>query len=182
MTVVQAYARFMIVFFIVVGVVSQIRPLTDAQPGGLILWPEGAYVLGIFLGGIFHFWVHLALAVIGAGAMWWTTTSRNYAQLVFYVCAFLVFVGILEPEGIWFAPLNWSRDVDHGQIVATIHPSWYGMVPLNWADTALNGLVAIAGFVFGFTPVGLRPWGYWRRPARTAGPRPTGVAGGGVTG
>jgi hypothetical protein len=179
---VQAFARFMIVFFIVVGAVSQIRPLTDAQPGGLILWPEGAYVLGIFLGGIFHFWVHLVLAVIGACALWWTTTARYYAQLIFYVCAILVVIGILEPEGFWFAPVNWSRDVAHGQIVTTIHPSWYGLVPLNWADTALNGLVAIAGLVFGFTPFGVRRWGYWRRPAAPAPAGSTGAAGGGATG
>jgi len=182
MTMVQAYARFMIGFFVVISVVSQIRPLTDAPPGGLILWPEGAYVLGIFLGGIFHFFVHMVLAVLGVFAIWSTTTSRYFAQLVFYTCAVLVVIGILEPEGFWFSPVHWSRDVANGQLVGTTRLSWYGLVPLNWADTALNGLVALSGFLFGFTPFGLRPWGYWRRSAVGAPARPTGGAGGGATG
>jgi len=36
-TVVQAYTRFMVVFFIMVGVGCLIKPLTDAPGGGLIL-------------------------------------------------------------------------------------------------------------------------------------------------
>ena len=36
--------------------------------------------------------------------------------------------------------------------------SWYGFIPANPPDDALNALVGISGFVFGFLPLGLRPW------------------------
>ena len=45
---------------------------------------------------------------------------------------------------------------------------WYGFIPANPPDDALNALVGLSGFVFGFMPIGLRPWGYWRTARATA--------------
>jgi hypothetical protein len=166
-TVVQAYSRFMVVFFIMVGLGCVIKPLTDAPGGGLILWPEAGRTFGIFLINWVHAVLHLALAVYAALALSRTSSARGFGQTVFLVCAVLVLIGLLTPDGVWLVPANWGADVDGaGRISPVSGASWYGFIPANPPDDALNALVGISGFIFGFMPVGLRPWGYWRTSAR----------------
>ena len=162
MTVVQAYTRFMVVFFIMVGVGCAIKPLTDAPGGGLILWPEAGRTFGIFLINWVHTVLHLGLAVYAALAFSRTPSARSFAQTVFWICAVLVGIGLLTPDGLWLVPANWSADVSGDRIAPVANTGWYGFIPANPPDDALNALVGLSGFVFGFLPVGLRPWGYWR--------------------
>jgi hypothetical protein len=65
-------------------------------------------------------------------------------------------------------PSTWGADVVGDHIVPVSSPGWYGFIPANPPDDALNALVGLSGFVFGFMPVGLRPWGYWRALQVTA--------------
>jgi len=161
-TVVQAYTRFMVVFFIMVGVGCAIKPLTDAPGGGLILWPEAGRTFGIFLINWVHTVLHLGLAGYAALAFGRTSTARSFGQTVFWICAVLVGIGLLTPDGLWLVPANWSADVNGDRIAPVANTGWYGFIPANPPDDALNALVGLSGFVFGFLPVGLRPWGYWR--------------------
>ncbi len=168
MTVVQAYARFMVAFFIVVGLGCVIKPLTDAPGGGLILWPEAGRTFGIFLINWVHAVLHLGLAVYAALAFSRTSTARGFARAVFWICAVLVVIGLLTPDGVWLVPANWGADAVGDHIAPVASASWYGFIPANLPDDALNALVGLSGFVFGFMPVGLRPWGYWRTTPATA--------------
>jgi len=157
-TLVQAYARFMVLFFVGVGLGCAIKPLTDAPGGGLILWPEAGRTFGIFLINWVHTVLHLALAVFAVLALSRTSSSRVFAQSVFWVCAVLVVIGLLTPDGLWLVSATWEDDVVAGRIAPVNVASWYGFIPANPPDDALNALVGISGFVFGFLPVGLRPW------------------------
>ena len=168
MTVVQAYARFMVVFFVTVGLGCAIKPLTDAPGGGLILWPEAGRTFGIFLINWVHTVLHLGLAVYAAIAFSKTSSARGFAQTVFWICALLVLIGLLTPDGVWLVPASWGADVVGDHIVPASSPGWYGFIPANPPDDALNTLVGLSGFVFGFMPVGLRAWGYWRTAQATA--------------
>ena len=168
LTVVQAYARFMVAFFVCVGLGCLIKPLTDAPGGGLILWPEAARTFGIFLINWVHTVVHLGLAVYAALALSRPSAARGFAQCVFWVCAGLVLIGLLTPDGVWLTPANWSTDVLGDRIAPVAATGWYGFIPANPPDDALNALVGLSGFVFGFMPLGLRPWGYWRTARVTA--------------
>ena len=166
MTVVQAYTRFMIVFFVCVGLGCLIKPLTDAPGGGLLLWPEAGRTFGIFLINWVHTVLHLGLAVYAVLAFKSTSASRGFGRAVFWICAVLVMIGLFTPDGVWLVPANW--DADLGQPPRQAAASWYGFIPANPPDDALNALVGLSGFVFGFMPVGLRPWGYWRAVRATA--------------
>jgi hypothetical protein len=110
-TVVQAYTRFMVVFFIMVGLGCLIKPLTDAPGGGLILWPEAGRTFGIFLINWVHTVLHLGLAVYAALAVSRTSAARGFGQTVFWVCAVLVVIGLVTPDGVWLLPANWGPDV-----------------------------------------------------------------------
>ena len=162
MTVVQAYTRFMVIFFVCVGLGCLIKPLTDAPGGGLILWPEAGRTFGIFLINWVHTVLHLGLAVYAVFALAHTSTARGFARTVFWVCAALVLIGLLTPDGVWLVPADWNADSIGQRITPVASVSWYGFVPANPPDDALNALVGLSGFVFGFMPVGLRAWGYWR--------------------
>ncbi len=164
-TVVQAYTRFMVLFFIGVGLGCVIKPLTDAPGGGLILWPEAGRTFGIFLINWVHTVIHLGLAVFAALALAQTASARTFARSVFWVCAVLVVIGLLTPDGLWLVPAAWPDDVASARISLLSAPSWYGFIPANPPDDALNALVGLSGLVFGYLPVGLRPWGYWRARA-----------------
>lgn len=168
MTMVQAYARFMILFFFVVGVMSIIAPLSDASSGGLVFWPEAAKVLGIFLVNWFHFVLHLALCAWAVLAFRRTGTARTFAQWVFGSCLVLVLIGLFTKDGLWLVPAEWSQDAANGEIIRARSLNWYGFIPANPADDVINALVAASGFIFGFLPIGLRPWAYWRQEAATA--------------
>src|SRR5437868_15266670 len=85
-TVVQAYSRFMVIFFIAVGLGCLIKPLTDAPGGGLILWPEAGRTFGIFLINWVHTVLHLGLAVYAVLALSRTSAARGFARTVFWVC------------------------------------------------------------------------------------------------
>ena len=162
MTVVQAYTRFMVAFFIAVGLGCLIKPLTDAPGGGLILWPEAGRTFGIFLINWVHTVLHLGLAVYAAWALSSTPASRGFARTVFGICAALVLIGLLTPDGVWLVPTNWPEDVSGQSITPIATVSWYGFIPANPPDDALNALVGLSGLIFGFGPLGLRSWGYWR--------------------
>jgi hypothetical protein len=166
-TVVQAYTRFMVVFFICVGLGCLVKPLTDAPGGGLILWPEAGRTFGIFLINWVHTVLHLGLAVYAALALSRTSVSRGFARSVFWVCAVLVVIGLVTPDGVWLVPANWDTDASQPPRPTAV-ASWYGFIPANPPDDALNALVGLSGFVFGFMPIGLRPWGYWRTARATA--------------
>jgi hypothetical protein len=161
-TVVQAYTRFMIAFFIAVGLGCLVKPLTDAPGGGLILWPEAGRTFGIFLINWVHTVLHLGLAVYAALAFSRTSAARGFARTVFWVCAGLVLIGLLTPDGVWLISADWGGDVTGGRVAPVGSASWYGFIPANPPDDALNALVGLSGLVFGFMPLGLRPWGYWR--------------------
>src|SRR5260221_13324187 len=103
-TVVQGYTRFMVVFFICVGLGCLIKPLTDAPGGGLILWPEAGRTFGIFLINWVHTVLHLGLAAYAALAFSRTSTARTFGQTVFWICAVLVGIGLLTPDGLWLRP------------------------------------------------------------------------------
>jgi hypothetical protein len=167
-TVVQVYTRFMVAFFVAVGLGCLIKPLTDAPGGGLILWPEAGRTFGFFLINWVHTLLHLGLAVFAALAFSRTSVSRAFGQTVFWVCAVLVVIGLLTPDGLWLVPANWGSDVSGDRIAPIATTSWYGFIPANPPDDALNALVGLSGFIFGFMPVGLRPWGYWRTTRATA--------------
>jgi hypothetical protein len=167
-TVVQAYTRFMVVFFIMVGLGCLIKPLTDAPGGGLILWPEAGRTFGIFLINWVHTVLHLLLAVYAALAFSRTSSARGFGQTVFWVCAVLVIIGLLTPDGLWLLPADWGADVAGARIAPVSNASWYGLIPANPPDDALNALVGLSGFIFGFMPVGLRQWGNWRIARATA--------------
>ena len=162
MTVVQAYTRFMVAFFVSVGLGCLIKPLTDAPGGGLILWPEAGRTFGIFLINWVHTLLHLGLAVYALWALSSTTASRGFARAVFWICAVLVVIGLLTPDGVWLVPANWPDDVAGQTTAPSVAASWYGFIPANPPDDALNALVGLSGFVFGYMALGLRPWGYWR--------------------
>lgn len=168
MTVVQAYSRFMVIFFIMVGLGCLIKPLTDAPGGGLFLWPEAGRTFGIFLINWVHTVLHLGLALYAALALSRTSTARAFGQTVFWVCAVLVAIGLVTPDGLWLVPANWGPDVVGDRIAPVSSPGWYGFIPANPPDDALNALVGLSGFVAGFLPIGLRPWGYWRVARATA--------------
>lgn len=163
MTVAQAYARFMIVFFIAVGTPSIIKPLTDAPGDGLILWPEAAKVLGIFLGNWFHFVAHILLGLIGLFAYRHTSGSREYARLIVLVVAIFLIMGLTTDDGVWMVSANWNEIAAAGQPVLSAEPSWYGYIPLNPADDILHAIVLLSAVIVGLTPIGLRPWGFWRK-------------------
>jgi Domain of unknown function (DUF4383) len=167
-TVVQAYARFMVIFFVAVGLGCLIKPLTDAPGGGLLLWPEAGRTFGIFLINWVHTVLHLGLAVYAVLAVSRTSTARGFAQTVFWVCAILVIIGLLTPDGVWLVPADWGTDLNGNRLAPVAAASWYGFIPANPPDDALNALVGLSGFVFGFMPVGLRAWGYWRTAPATA--------------
>ena len=112
--------------------------------------------------------LHLGLAVYAALALSHTSAARGFGQTVFWVCAVLVVIGLLTPDGLWLLPANWGPDVAGDRIAPVSSPSWYGFIPANPPDDALNALVGLSGFVFGFMPIGLRPWGYWRIARATA--------------
>jgi hypothetical protein len=158
----------MVAFFIAVGLGCLIKPLTDAPGGGLILWPEAGRTFGIFLINWVHTVLHLGLAVFAALALSRTSVSRAFGQTVFWVCAVLVVIGLLTPDGLWLAPTNWGADAVGDRITPVAPTSWYGFIPANPADDALNALVGLSGLIFGFMPIGLRPWGYWRTARATA--------------
>ena len=162
MTVVQAYTRFMVAFFVAVGLGCLIKPLTDAPGGGLFLWPEAGRTFGVFLINWVHTVLHLGLAVYAVFALSQTSVARGFARCVFWVCLGLVIIGLLTPDGLWLIPTNWGSDVQGDRIVPVAGVSWYGFIPANPPDDALNALVGLSGFVAGYMPVGLRPWGYWR--------------------
>ena len=168
MTVVQAYSRFMVIFFIAVGLGCLIKPLTDAPGGGLILWPEAGRTFGVFLINWVHTVLHLGLAIYAVLALSRTSAARGFARTVFWVCLALVVTGLLTPDGLWLIPASWDLDVSGGRISPVATPSWYGFIPANPPDDALNALVGLSGFVGGYMQVGLRPWGYWRRTPATA--------------
>ena len=158
----------MVVFFIAVGVGCAIKPLTDAPGNGLILWPEAGRTFGIFLINWVHTLLHLGLAVYAALAFSRTSASRGFARSVFWVCAVLLAIGLLTPDGLWLVPANWDTDVSGQRIAPAAVASWYGFIPANPPDDALNALVGLTGYVFGYLPLGLRPWGYWRTARATA--------------
>lgn len=163
MTVAQAYARFMVVFFIAVGVPSIVKPLTDAPGGGLILWPEAAKVFGIFLGNWFHFVAHVLLGIIGLFAIRQTSAAREYARLILLVVTIFLIMGLTTDDGVWMVSANWNEISAAGEPLLTAAPSWYGYIPLNPADDVLHALVALSAILVGLTPLGLRPWGFWRK-------------------
>jgi len=165
LTMVQAYARFMIAFIFVVGILCVIRPLTDAPGTGLFFWPQPARSFGLFLINWFHFVLHMVLCVWAALAIRRTSLSRVFAQWVCGICAVLVLIGLFTPDGVWLIPAHWPQDARNGQIALISNASWYGYIPANLGDDVINGLVALSGLVFGCLAFGLRPWGYWRRRA-----------------
>src|SRR5438309_6917694 len=113
-TVVQTYTRFMVLFFIAVGLGCLIKPLTDAPGGGLILWPEAGRTFGIFLINWVHTVLHLGLAVYAALALGRTSMARGFARTVFWVCLVLVLIGLFTPDGLWLIPASWDVDVPGG--------------------------------------------------------------------
>jgi hypothetical protein len=115
-----------------------------------------------------HTVLHLALAVYAALAFSQTSTARGFGQTVFWVCAVLVVIGLLTQDGVWLLPANWPADVVGDRIAPASSAAWYGFIPANPPDDALNALVGLSGFIFGFMPIGLRPWGYWRTTRATA--------------
>jgi Domain of unknown function (DUF4383) len=167
-TIVQAYARFMVFFFIAVGLGCLIKPLTDAPGGGLILWPEAGRTFGVFLINWVHTVLHLGLAVYAAFALSSMSRSRGFSRAVFWVCLVLVLIGLFTPDGVWLVPSNWPDDVAVQRITPVATASWYLFIPANPPDDALNALVGLSGFVFGYMPIGLRAWGYWRTEPATA--------------
>ena len=107
-TVVQAYTRFMVVFFIMVGVGCAIKPLTDAPGGGLILWPEAGRTFGIFLINWVHTVLHLGLAGYAALAFARTSAARSFGQTVFWICAVLAPARSVWSAATAAAVLLWS--------------------------------------------------------------------------
>ena len=168
MTIVRGYTRFMVVFFVAVGLGCLIKPLTDAPGGGLLLWPEAGRTFGIFLINWVHTVLHLGLAVYAVVALSSTSASRGFARAVFWICAVLVVVGLLTPDGVWLVPTSWPDDAVGRGIAPVATASWYGFIPANPPDDALNALVGLSGFIFGYMAIGLRPWGYWRTARATA--------------
>jgi hypothetical protein len=164
MTMAQAYTRFMILFFLIVGIFCIVRPFpfSDAPGRGLIFWPRAAKSFYIFLINWFHFVLHMGLAVVAVFAHLRTSTSRAYARFVFWSCAALVAIGLFTKDGLWLVPARWPDDIEGDRIRPKTEPSWYGFIPANPADDFLNALVAVSGFVFGYLPLGLRRWGFWR--------------------
>jgi hypothetical protein len=126
------------------------------------LWPEAGRTFGIFLINWVHTVLHLGLAIYAALAFSRTSAARSFGQTVFWICALLVGIGLLTPDGLWLLPANWSTDVNGDRIAPMANAGWYGFIPANPPDDALNALVGLSGFAFGFMPIGLRPWGYWR--------------------
>ena len=168
LTVAQAYARFMILFFFVVGFMSIIRPITDAPGDGFIMWPEAGKVFGIFLINWFHFVLHIMLAIWAIIAMRKTSWSRAFGWGVFWPCAMLVLIGLLTPQGVWLVPANWPADASNNVVTLTTTPNWYGFIPANIPDDIINSLVGLSGLIIALHPVALRPWGYWRDRTATA--------------
>lgn len=165
LTVAQAYTRFMVLFFFVVGVMCVIRPITDQRDGSLIMWPEAGKVFGIFLINWFHFVLHVLLGIWAIVAMRETGWCRAFGWGVFLSCAVLVVIGLLTPQGVWLTPAHWPADAANGQVTLTTTPSWYGFIPANIPDDVLNSLVGLSGLIIAMHPLALRPWGYWRRGA-----------------
>jgi len=165
LTVAQAYTRFMILFFFVVGVMSILRPITDQRDGSLIMWPEAGKVLGIFLVNWFHFVLHLVLCAWAIIAVRRTAWCRAFGWGVFLACAPLVVIGLLTPQGLWLVPAHWPADVANGEVTLVTTPSWYGFIPANIPDDIINTLVGLSGLIIALHPVALRPWDYWRRSA-----------------
>jgi hypothetical protein len=165
LTVAQAYTRFMILFFFVVGVMSILRPITDQRDGSLIMWPEAGKVLGLFLVNWFHFVLHLFLCVWAIIAMRRTGWCRAFGWGVFVSCATLVVIGLLTPQGLWLVPANWPADVANGDVTLVTTPNWYGFVPANIPDDIINSLVGLSGLIIAVHPIAWRPWGFWRQKA-----------------
>jgi hypothetical protein len=168
LTVAQAYTRFMIAFFFVVGIMCVIKPITDAPGGGLIMWPEAGKVFGIFLINWFHFVLHVFLGIWAIIAMRKTAWCRPFGWGVFWSCAALVVIGLLTPQGVWLVPAHWPGDASNGVVTLTTTPNWYGYIPANIPDDILNSLVGLSGLIIALHPVALRPWGYWRTRTATA--------------
>ena len=124
MTWVQAYTRFMILFFVVVSIFTVVKPLTDAPGHGMLLWPEAAKSFGLFLINWFHFVVHMILAVAAVFAAKRVSSARHFARWVFAVCAVWVLIGLITPDGVWLLPARWPADVASGQPAVVSGASW----------------------------------------------------------
>src|SRR5262249_3750991 len=165
LSVAQAYTRFMILFFFVVGTMCIIRPITDQRDGSLIMWPEAGKVLGLCLVNWFHFVLHVFLGIWAIIALRKTSWCRAFGWGVFLSCAPLVIIGLLTPDGVWLVPAHWSTDVVNDQITLVTTPGWYGFIPANIPDDIINTIVGLSGLIIALHPIALRPWGYWRQKA-----------------
>jgi hypothetical protein len=151
----------MIAFLTFSTLPDALRPFTDARPDGLFLWPEAAHSLGIFLVNWFHVVLHYGLVVVGLCTVWRASAARYFARVVFVCAGLLLVIGLLTPDGLWLVAANWPADVQGNTVRPVAGASWSGFIPTDPPDDLIDAIVAASGFVFGYLPIGLRPWRYW---------------------
>lgn len=128
MNLAKAYTGFTICFFIFASIPCIFRAMTDASGSGLFLGKQTANAFGVFRINWFHAVLHMALAAIGFTALENADRARQFGRLNFVVCAILVVIGRVSPNGTRHIPANGPSDL-------------------------LNAAVGGLGFLIGFTPL-----------------------------
>ena len=169
LTMAQVYARLMLPTFFIVGLLCVIRPLTDASGSGLFFWSQPANTFGVFLINWAHFVLHVAISLWALFALQKHGLSRGFARGVFWICAVLIVIGLVTPNGLLFVPGHWPQDLATGHLLLSTPPAHYLYFPLNFGDDVVNVLFTITAFVFGFLPIGSRAWGFWRKADEVKG-------------
>lgn len=139
MTVARVFALIFGAIYVIAGVAGFIRPLTNAEPDGVIV-TQTTDLLGIFAVNWFHNLAHLIIGVLGLIAAARTEWGRLYSQVVGVVYAVLFIIGIF-----------------------VVDREFLGILPLDWPDNVLHLVSAVLALVVGFTPVGLQELAARRR-------------------
>lgn len=85
---------------------------------------RGGQTFGSFLINWVHAVLYLGLAVCAALVLSRISTARDFARCVFWVCAVLVMIGLLTPDGLWLISTTYTGDVSSGRIPPVSPASW----------------------------------------------------------
>lgn len=133
---VRYFALTLGIVFLIVGVAGFIPGLTTQHAGApelAVHGPGHGYLLGLFHVNLLHNLVHLAFGVWGVIAYRSYDASRLYARGVAVIYGVLVVFGLCPDPRI---------------------NTLFGLVPVHGHDVWLHAVLALAGAVFGWAPLG----------------------------
>ena len=130
MSLARLFALAFGIVYLLTGLLSFVRPLTDAGGGGLLVGSR-THLVGLFATNWFHNVAHLVVGVLALAAAGRHDTAVLAARILG-----IVLVGVFV-AGIFTGNL-------------------FGVMPLNWPDNLLHLLSALLALGIGFSEVGER--------------------------